>query len=67
MTDDELLTVDEVAERLKLHPETIRRWIRSRKLRAIRLGATRSGYRVRMSEVERLLNSDQEQREAAAA
>ena len=39
MTDEELLTVDEVARRLKLHPETVRRWIRAGKLRAIRLAA----------------------------
>jgi excisionase family DNA binding protein len=37
MVDEELLTVDEVARRLKLHAETVRRWIRAGKLRAISL------------------------------
>ena len=43
MVDEELLTVDEVARRLKLHPETVRRWIRPGKLRAISLGRDRAG------------------------
>lgn len=52
--NDELLTVDEVARRLKLHPETIRRWIREGRLKAVKLGSDRSGFRVRASEVARL-------------
>ena len=66
MTDEELLTVDEVARRLKLHPETVRRWIRAGKLRAIRLGSDRAGLRIRVSEVQRLLGAgDQEVKRAA--
>ena len=66
MTDEELLTVDEVARRLKLHPETVRRWIRAGKLRAIRLGSDRAGLRIRASEVQRLLGAgDQEVKRAA--
>ena len=65
MTDEELLTVDEVARRLKLHPETVRRWIRAGKLRAIRLGSDRAGLRIRASEVQRLLGAgDQEVKRA---
>jgi len=64
-TDEELLTVDEVARRLKLHPETVRRWIRAGKLRAIRLGSDRAGLRIRASEVQRLLGAgDQEVKRA---
>lgn len=48
---DELLTVAEVAAELKLHEETIRRWIRDGKLRAIHLGSTHAGYRVRRSDL----------------
>jgi excisionase family DNA binding protein len=66
MTDEELLTVDEVARRLKLHPETVRRWIRAGKLRAIRLGSDRAGLRIRASEIQRLLGGgDQEVKRAA--
>ena len=52
--DDQLLTVDQVARRLQLHPETIRRWIRDGRLRAIKLGTDRSGYRIRASELARV-------------
>ena len=51
--DDQLLTVAQVAERLQLHPETIRRWIREGRMKAITLG-TRSGFRIRQSELDRL-------------
>jgi excisionase family DNA binding protein len=33
-----LLTVDEVARRLKCHPQTVRRWIWSGKLRHVKAG-----------------------------
>src|SRR5262245_11183688 len=36
--NDTLLTVAEVAARLKCHPHTIRRWIWDRKLRAVKAG-----------------------------
>ena len=66
MADDELLTVDEVARQLKLHPETVRRWIRGGKLRAISLGSDRAGLRIRASEVQRFLGAgDQEGKRAA--
>ena len=48
MASDELLTVDEVAARLKVRPSTVQGWIRRRELAAISLGG-RSGYRVRES------------------
>jgi excisionase family DNA binding protein len=44
---DTLLTVAEVAARLKCHPHTIRRWIWDRKLRAVKAGDL-----VRVSEKE---------------
>jgi excisionase family DNA binding protein len=37
--DDELLTVEEAADLLKVHPNTIRNAIRDGRLPAIRLGA----------------------------
>lgn len=45
MSDGQFLTVREVAETLRVHPETVREWIRTGKLRGVRLGK-RSGFRV---------------------
>lgn len=46
--DDQLLTVNEVAERLRVHPITIRRHIKAGKLRAVRIGRA---VRVRESDI----------------
>jgi excisionase family DNA binding protein len=54
MAKDTLLTVQQVAERLQLNPETIRRWVREGKLRAIKLGSNRGGFRIRESDIRRL-------------
>lgn len=51
--DDDLLTVEQVAERLQVHPDTVRRYIREKKLTAIRLSNT--NLRVRKSELDRFL------------
>jgi excisionase family DNA binding protein len=50
-----LLTVAEVAERLRTHPETVRRWMREGKLRGVRLGGPKLGWRVAEAELERFL------------
>jgi len=47
----EFLTVREVAERLKLNPQTVRRWIRAGLLPASRIG--RRQWRVRAQDVEK--------------
>ncbi len=46
MSADRLLTVREVAQRLRTSEESVRRWLRQGKLRGFRLGGTRLGYRV---------------------
>jgi len=43
--DDRLLTVEEVAERLKVHPESVRRWLRDGTL-AGHLVTRRAGWRI---------------------
>ncbi len=53
MSDDELLTLEEVAKRLHVHVETVRRYIKQKKLTAIRLSNT--NLRVRESELNRFL------------
>ncbi len=53
---------------MKVHPETVRQWVRDGRLRAIRFGnGPRASLRIRASEVERFLNGDQGRGEAAAA
>src|SRR5450631_3099018 len=53
--DDPWLTVSQVSEELKLHPATVRSWVKSGRLAAVRAGRT---WRVRRSEVDRALLSD---------
>jgi excisionase family DNA binding protein len=53
--DDPWLTVPQVSEELKLHPATVRSWVKSGRLAAVRAGRT---WRVRRSEVDRALLSD---------
>ena len=55
MPEEEMLTVKEAAARLKLNPETIRRWIKSGRIQAVSLGSDKAGFRIPASEVERQL------------
>lgn len=55
MDEDRMLKVEEVAKRLQLAPETVRRWLRAGRLEGVRLGGTKAGYRIPESEVWRLL------------
>jgi excisionase family DNA binding protein len=50
MADTELLTVKEVAGRLKLNPQTVRRWIKRGLLPAARVGGKE--WRIRESDLE---------------
>ena len=49
---EELLTVADIVARLKVHEETVRKWIRSGALPAFLMGSSRGGYRVRRSDLE---------------
>ena len=51
----QFLTVEQVSERLNVHAETVRRWIRSGILPASKLVNDRAGYRIAETDVERLL------------
>jgi excisionase family DNA binding protein len=53
--DDPWLTVQQVSDELKIHPATVRAWVKSGRLAAVRAGRT---WRVRRSEVDRALMSD---------
>lgn len=52
---EEWLTVQEITQRLKVHEESVRRWIRSGDLPAILLGSSKGGYRIRSSDFDRFL------------
>jgi excisionase family DNA binding protein len=53
--DDPWLTVPQVSQELKLHPATVRAWVKSGRLAAARAGRT---WRIRRSDVDRALLSD---------
>jgi excisionase family DNA binding protein len=55
LSQEEWLTVDEIADRLKVHGNTVRLWIRSGELSAVNLGG--SGYRVARSDLDRFLEA----------
>jgi excisionase family DNA binding protein len=54
MTDGRWLTVEQAAEQIQVHPESIRRWIREGKL-AGSLISRRGGYRIRQADLEGFL------------
>lgn len=52
------LSVEEVAARLSVHRETVRRWLRTGELRGYRLGF-RGGWRIPEEELRRFIRSRQ--------
>ena len=54
---EELLTLRQVAEELQLHVDTVRDWVREKKLNAIKLSARE--YRVRRSDLNKFLQERQ--------
>jgi excisionase family DNA binding protein len=53
----EWLTVDDVAEQLKVHPDSVRRWLRAGRLKG-HLISRRAGYRIRPEDVERFVTGE---------
>jgi len=56
--DDQLLTLEDVADRLKISVSTVRRWVKSNELRSIKIG-NRGQYRISLDDLEEFL-ADQE-------
>jgi excisionase family DNA binding protein len=56
MTDQQLLTVDQVAGEFQLTSQTIRNWIRSGALSAVKIGHV---YRVRREDVDAMMRRHQ--------
>jgi excisionase family DNA binding protein len=52
--ESELLTVEQVAEYLKVHPETVRKWLRAGEMAGINLGGA-AGWRVTPSDLEKFV------------
>lgn len=50
-----LLTVQQVAERLQVHPDSVRRWIEAGLLAAYRLPGRRAGWRIEETAVQEFL------------
>lgn len=55
--DDDLLTVEQVAQRWQVHTRTVKRWIADGKLNAVRLPSGR--YRIRVADAEAALRDTQ--------
>ena len=53
--EDPWLTVAQVSDELTLHPATVRSWVKSGRLAAVRVGRT---WRVRRSDLDRALELD---------
>ena len=66
MEREEWLTVDEVARRLKVHPESVRRWLNAGRLRG-HLISRRAGCRIRAAEVDRFVTGRPAEPEEKAA
>ena len=65
MVNEEWLTVQEAADRLKVHPETIRVWLRDGRLRGTQPMNKRVGWRIAASELERILRGEEQGKAAA--
>ncbi len=50
---EELLTIEQVAAELQLHPDTVRRYVREKKLKGVRISST--ALRVRRSDLDKFL------------
>jgi excisionase family DNA binding protein len=59
MNNDRYLTVLEVAERLRVNEETVRRWVRTGRLRAVMPGGRKAGYRISERAVHDMMSGDQ--------
>lgn len=62
---EQFLTVDDVATRLQIHPETVRRWLREGRLEGILMGR-RGGWRIKPESVESLLEQMSQEAKTAA-
>jgi excisionase family DNA binding protein len=62
MSQEQMLEVKQIAERLQVHPETVRKWLRTGQMEGVFLGR-RGGYRVTEDKLSEFLDR---QKKAAA-
>jgi excisionase family DNA binding protein len=62
----QLLTVDQVAERLQVNEQTIRRWLREGELRGVSFGG-RTGWRISEEDLQEFLDRRREETKKLAA
>jgi excisionase family DNA binding protein len=62
---DRLLTVAEAAERLRLNPETIRRWLRDGRLSGVWLGSDKAGWRISQADLDAFIVARTRQRKGS--
>ena len=55
MTDAQTLTVSEVADRLRVSTATVTNWLRDGRLRGYRIGGTKAGWRIEVSDLEQYI------------
>ena len=67
LLNEEWMSVEQVAEKIKVSEETVRRWIRAGDLPVLDLGGPRSGYRIRTSDLESFLQARYGRQGQAAA
>jgi excisionase family DNA binding protein len=60
MTEERLLTVPEVADRLRLSVFTVRELLKEGRLRGFRLGGTKSGWRVSPEDLDAFIRESRE-------
>ena len=56
MSQEEWLTVEETAQRLRVTDETVRRWIRRNELHALNVGGKRPDYRIRRDALDAFIS-----------
>ena len=61
------LTVKDITDELRVHEETVRRWIREGKLPAIQIGSRRGGYRVKREDLDSFVQEELRFKGKAAA
>ncbi len=54
MIEERWYTVEEIVDMLKVHEQTVRRWLKQEELHGVLLGR-KAGWRIRASELERFL------------
>lgn len=51
---EQMYTVKEISELMQVHPLTVIRWIKGGKLQGLKVGGSKSHYRITKSEVDRI-------------